>query len=388
MQRRRFLETLAAAPFALGLPRIARAAAPSRLLVLVYLHGGNDGYNTWVPYTNPLYYRMRPKLAVPRDAVLKVTDSQGFHPSLSALMPLWERKELALVQGIGLPDITQQHFRDSEIAFTCADDGEFPLEGWASRALDRIAARPDALADAVAFDLLDIRQSDPTGPFRGGKHSVIQVHYPRELLEKRRVSDCAIDANAPARERLARGGDTLAAANLKTVFPTDQFGNAVRAAVELAAADRAVPVIHIALNGHDGDKHHSIDTHWEQPKWHPDALSRLAAGLAALRSGLVEIGRWDEALVLTYDEFGRSPRENDALGTHHGWGTTHFALGGRVKGGLLGEAPPVVDVYQVGGPEPVIDSRRLWTTVVERWWGADAAGLFTRRHASLDLLRA
>ncbi|MBL0141278.1 MAG: DUF1501 domain-containing protein [Betaproteobacteria bacterium] len=249
------------------------------------------------------------------------------------------------------------------------------------RALDRVAAHPDALADAVAFDLLDIRGSDPTGPFRGGKHRVIQIHYPTELLEKRRVSDCVIDANPPARARLARGGDTLAASNLKTVFPTDQFGNAARAAVELAAVDREVPVIHIALNGRDGDKHHSIDTHWEQPRWHADALSRLAAGLAALRSGLVEIGRWDETLVLTYDEFGRSPRENDTLGTHHGWGTTHFALGGRVKGGLLGEAPPMVDVFQVGGPEPVIDTRRLWTTVVERWWGADASGLFTRRHA-------
>lgn len=388
MQRRRFLETLAAAPLALALPRSARAASSSRLLVLVYLHGGNDGYNTWVPYTDPRYYRMRPNLAVARDAVLKVTDKQGFHPSFSPLMPIWERKELALLQGIGMPDITQQHFRDSEIAFTGADDGEFPLEGWASRALDRVAAHPDALADAVAFDLLDIRESDPTGPFRGGKHRVIQIHYPTELLEKRRVSDCVIDANPPARARLARGGDTLAASNLKTVFPTDQFGNAARAAVELAAVDREVPVIHIALNGRDGDKHHSIDTHWEQPRWHADALSRLAAGLAALRSGLVEIGRWDETLVLTYDEFGRSPRENDTLGTHHGWGTTHFALGGRVKGGLLGEAPPMVDVFQVGGPEPVIDTRRLWTTVVERWWGADASGLFTRRHASLDLLRA
>jgi uncharacterized protein (DUF1501 family) len=388
MHRRRFLESLAAAPLALALPRAAGAAAPTRLTILVFLHGGNDGYNTWVPYTEPRYYRMRPSLAVARDAVLKVTDRQGFHPALAALMPAWERKEIALVQGIGLPDITQQHYRDSEIAFTGADDGEYPVEGWASRALGRISTPESAIADAVAFGVLDIRESDPMGPFRGGRRRVVQVHHAQELLAKRRISDCVIDANAPARTRLAGGQDTLAATALKTAFPTDQFGSAVRAAVELAAADRAVPMIHIALNGHDGDKHHSVDTHWEQLKWQSDALSRLAAGLVALRDGLVEIGRWDETLVLTYDEFGRSPRENGEGGTHHGWGTTHFALGGRVKGGLLGEAPPVVDVHQVGGPEPVIDTRRLWTTVVERWWGVDASGLFTRRHASLDLLRA
>jgi len=388
MRRRRFLEMLAAAPMAMALPRTARAAASSRLLVLVYLHGGNDGYNTWVPYADERYYRMRPNIAVARDSVLKVTDRQGFHPSLSALMPPWDRGELALIQGIGLPDITQQHYRDSEMAFTGADDGEYPVEGWASRALDRIAKRPGAIADAVAFDVLDIRESDPTGPFRGGKHRVVQVHYARELIEKRRFSDCVIDANPPARSRLSEGGDTLAPLSLKTSFPGDQFGSAVRAAVELAALDRAVPVIHIALNGHDGDKHHSVDTHWEQLKWQADALSRLANGLAALRNGLLEIGRWDETLVLTYDEFGRSPRENDRQGTHHGWGTTHFALGGRVKGGLLGEAPEMVNVHMVGGPRPVIDTRSLWTTVVERWWDAESSGLFTHRHAKLDLLRA
>jgi hypothetical protein len=36
----------------------------------------------------------------------------------------------------------------------------------------------------------------------------------------------------------------------------------------------------------------------------------------------------------------------------------------------------------------VIDTRRLWTTVIERWWDESAAGIFTRRHAPLDLLRA
>ena len=70
-------------------------------------------------------------------------------------------------------------------------------------------------------------------------------------------------------------------------------------------------MIHVALNGLDGDKHHSVDCHWDQLKYHGDALKRLADGLAALRSGLIEIGRWDETLVATYDEFGRSPMENE-----------------------------------------------------------------------------
>jgi len=196
-----------------------------------------------------------------------------------------------------------------------------------------------------------------------------------------------IDANAPGRALVARAAP-LRDAGLRTQFPADPFGEAMRAAVELAATDRALPVIHVALNGLDGDKHHSVDTHWDQLKHHGDALKRLADGMAALRSGLREIGRWDETLVATYDEFGRSPVENEEHGTHHGHATTHFLMGGRVKGGLYGESAPVIRVHRVGGPAPTLDTRRVWTTVVERWWGGDASRLFARRHAALDFLRS
>jgi uncharacterized protein (DUF1501 family) len=353
-----------------------------RLLVLVFLHGGNDGFNTWVPYTDSLYYAKRPNIAVPRDAVLRITDRHGLNPAMKSLLPLWEARELAIVQGLGYPEATQQHYRDSEIAFTAADT-EIRDEGWVTRAL-----APQGAADAVAFDVLDIRALDPMGPFRGGRVSVVQVHYAHELLAKRRLSECVVETNAPGRARLARDPGELASLALRTRFADEPFGQAMQAAVRLAAADPSLAVIHVALNGLDGDKHHSVDTHWDQLKYHGDALKRLSEGLAALRGGLREIGRWDETLVATYDEFGRSPIENEDRGTHHGLGTTHFVLGGRVKGGLYGEAPPVQDLHPIGGPAPAIDTRRLWTTVAQGWWGLDASGLFDRRYAPLDLLRS
>ena len=386
VSRRRLLQALAAAPLAASLPPWAEPLPAQRLLVLVFLYGGNDGFNTWVPYTDPNYYAFRPNLAVPRDAVLKITDRHGFHPSLAPLMPAWRARDLALVQGIGYAETTQQHYRDIEIAFT-ADDIDLRAEGWASRALAR-RARPGALADAIALDLLDIRQADPMGPFRGDRVGVIQVHHVSELLARGRIAGCAIEANTRGREQAARATRTIAPAVLKTRFPTDPLGLAMRAAVDLVCADPTLPVIHVALNGLDGDKHHSVDTHWKQLDYHGDALGRLAAALAALRSAMIELGRWNETLVATYDEFGRSPMENEDRGTHHGAASTHFVMGGRVKGGLLGEPPPVVRVYAVGGPAPVVDTRRLWSTVVERWWDTDASGLFGRRQAPLDLLRA
>ena len=388
MQRRDFVKMLAAAPLA-AMAANARAAAPgNRLLVLVYLHGGNDGFNTWVPYEDPLYYKLRPTIAVPRDSVLKITERHGFHPSLAPLMPIWEKRELALVQGIGLPGVTQQHFRDSEMAFTACDEGEYPIRGWAAGAIARLPKADDALADAVAFDVLDIRVSDPMGPFRGSARPVVKMQYADEWLEKRRVAGCVVDMNAAAQARTARNESVVGRIALKTAFPADPFGNAMRAVVEIAALDRAIPVFHVALNGLDGDKHHSVDCHWKQLDYHSDALVRLARGLAALRAGMIEIGRWDETLVATYDEFGRSPVENEDKGTHHGAATTHFVLGGRVKGGLVGEAPRIIKVFNVGGPQATLDTRRLWTTIVENWWQTSAEGLFTRKHAPLDIVRA
>jgi uncharacterized protein (DUF1501 family) len=287
---------------------------------------------------------------------------------------------------VGYPNGTQQHFRDEDTAFTGCDGDDYSRDGWVARAL---ASRSRSnKPDAVAFDVLDIREADAMGPFRGDRVGAVQVYYATELLASRKLSAHVFDANPRGRKALAQEGGELPAVMLRTQFPEDPFGAAMRATVELAKLDPSLPVVHVALNGLDGDKHHSVDCHEAQLDHHGDALKRLADGLAALRKGLQEIGRWDETLVATYDEFGRSPMENDLRGTHHGLASTHFVMGGRVKGGLYGEALPVVKIYPIGGPAPVIDTRSVWTTVAREWWNLDASGLFPKRHAALDFLKA
>jgi uncharacterized protein (DUF1501 family) len=383
--RRRLLKSLAAAPLALRAPSLFAQPASPRLFVMVFLYGGNDGYNTWVPYTDETYYRVRPNIAVPRDSVIKLTERHGFHPSLAPLVSAWEARELALVQGVGYADVTQQHYRDEEIAFT-GDDNAIVTQGWVTRALAD-ARRAATAPDAIALDMLDTRQSDPMGPFRGERLAVVELHWPSEFLQKRDFRQCVTTVNKAGAERLARLAPA-AAVTLRTRFPEDPFGQSARAAVELAAREPEVPVIHLALNGLDGDKHHSVDCHLDQSKWHGDALKRLAEGLAALRSGLIEVGRWNDTLVATYDEFGRSPMENEDRGTHHGLANTHFVMGGRVKGGLYGEAPKVQRMFHIGGVAPNVDTRRMWSTIVRGWWGADPVATFGGRYDTLDFLRA
>src|SRR5205085_2402933 len=111
-----------------------------------------------------------------------------------------------------------------------------------------------------------------------------------------------------------------------TAFPQGGFGNAAHVAAQLAANEAGIAVVRVTLDG--------FDTHVNQLARQQALLRQLGDGLAALREALQEIGRWNDTLVATYAEFGRRPRENQSGGTDHGTASVHFAMGGKVKGGL------------------------------------------------------
>src|SRR5258706_12216881 len=143
MDRRTFLRSAAVLPIAgtsvvFGTAQVAFAASPAnanynRLLVLVELKGGNDGFNTLVPYTDPAYYALRPKIAVARDAVVQLSDRAGLHPALAPLLPLWQERQLAVLQGVGYAEPNLSHFRSIEIWDTASKPDEYLPKGWLSR---------------------------------------------------------------------------------------------------------------------------------------------------------------------------------------------------------------------------------------------------------------
>ena len=69
MNRRQFMQSMAiaaGAPMAGSLHGVAWAApasAYSNLLILIELKGANDGLNTVIPYADPTYVSLRPRLA-------------------------------------------------------------------------------------------------------------------------------------------------------------------------------------------------------------------------------------------------------------------------------------------------------------------------------------
>ncbi len=385
MKRRDFLKaTTGAATLAVLAPRFAlaqSAAGYENLLVLVELKGGNDGLNTVVPYADRTYYTLRQRLAIKREEVLQLDGRTGLNPALAALMPLWQARELAVVQGVGYPRPNLSHFRSIEIWDTASKSEEYLAEGWLARAF---AARP--VPQRYAADGVVIGSQD-LGPLAGTGARAIALANTAQFERQARMAHPAHARGNSALSHVMKIEQDVAQAaaglqgtrEFKTVFPQGPFGNAVKTAAQVVASPGGVAAVRLTLNG--------FDTHVNQPNIHANLLKQLGEGLASLKSALVELGRWDRTLVMTYAEFGRRPQENGSNGTDHGTANAHFVAGGRVRGGLYGQ-PPQLDRLENGNLVYAIDFRSLYATALERWWGVPAASALGGRYAPLDVLRA
>jgi uncharacterized protein (DUF1501 family) len=394
LNRRRFLQSacaLAAAP-AIGSAELAFAATATgaaaggadyrNLLVLIELKGGNDGLNTLVPYADSTYYALRPRIGIPRDKVVQLTDRAGFHPSLAPLLPLWQEKKLAVLQGVGYPAPNLSHFRSIEIWDTASSSNQYLSEGWLSRGFAAAPTPASFAADGVLIGSAEL------GPFAGGTTRAVALSDTDQFVRRARLARVeSAPGNAALEHVLKVEGDIVQAAShlathydFKTVFPATGFGKAVMTASEVVANRSGVAAIRITLNG--------FDTHTGQAATQARLLTDLADGLVALRGSLSELDRWNSTLVFTYAEFGRRPKENLSNGTDHGTANVHFALGGRVNGGMYGAAPNLDQLSGDGNPAYAIDFRSVYATALDRWWGVDSQRALGGRFAPLTFVTA
>jgi uncharacterized protein (DUF1501 family) len=381
MDRREFLRVTAGVSALAALPR-ALAGEPGRrnLLVLVELKGGNDGLNTVVPYSNPEYARLRPRLAIARDQLLQLSEETALHPSLERLMATWKEGKLAIVQGVGYPQPNLSHFRSIEIWDTASKSDEYLEEGWLARAFAKSPSPAEFVSDGVVVGSADL------GPLSGPRSRAIALTDPERFLRSARLARPEGEGrNAALRHILKVESDVQQSARRiasgyesKVEFPAGPFGNAVKTAAQLAANPAGVAAIRVSLSG--------FDTHANQPNLHASLLRQVAEGLAALRAALEESGRWESSVIATYSEFGRRPRENQSNGTDHGTASAHWVLGGAVKGGLYGAAPRLDRLDGNGNLPFALDFRSYYATFLDRWWSIDSRAVLGGRFEPLRFL--
>lgn len=388
MQRRDALKALALAPAVLLAPtwlqRLWAAergstSTPndrfSRTLVLIELHGGNDGLNTLVPFEDARYHSLRPTLAIAREQVLQLTPTLGFHPALEPLRPLWER-DLAIVAGVGYPQPNRSHFRSIEIWETGSDSQEYLDDGWLARLFEQHPLPTRFTADAILLGKGD------AGPLAGKRAKTIALRTPEEFVRESALvrPTTVTGGNAALRHIIAvqqeighASGDLQVqlqkAAALSTSFPSSKIGAQLETAARLLVAQTSIAVIKVIHGG--------FDTHAGQRHTHQRLLGELAQALVNFRSAMLAHGLWDRVLVTTYSEFGRRPAENGSAGTDHGTAAPHLLLGGRVQGGLYGAQPSLAQL-QDGDLRHTVDYRSLYNTIIANWWGL-RSDLFDQR---------
>ena len=392
MNRRNFLSTLGSLPLIGSLNGVAWAAAEpianvavatpyNKLLILIELKGANDGLNTVIPFANPLYAELRPRLAIARDQVLQLDAQTGLHPAMQPLMPLWQNKELAIVQGLGYPNPNLSHFRSIEIWDTASKSEEYLDAGWLARVFAQTPTPRQFAADGVVVGSSDM------GPLSGLGVRTIALADTAQFLRNAKLAQTRTDQrNTALKHILSVENEIVHAASklnanrvFKTEFPRNAFGNQVRTAAQLVASNAGLATIRLTLSG--------FDTHAGQLGTHANLLTALSEGISALKSALIELDRWDSTLVMTYAEFGRRPKENQSGGTDHGTAAAHLVIGGKVRGGLYGQAPELNRLDGNGNLPFAVDFRSMYATVIDKWWGLDSSKILHGKFAAVDVLK-
>lgn len=376
LARRKFLSQLlfgATMPLA-GLNRQVLALdAPMshRRLVLVELAGANDGLNTLVPYANDHYNQLRPTLALRKPDIIAIDDTQGFHAALKPLMPLWERGELAWVQGLGYPKANRSHFKSIALWETAGDGRDArSSDGWMTHAIEHQLGRQviDPHGISLAGDL---------GVFASDSGRWFSTGSVEELLKQQAPQNPESKTDLPALAVLQQRINTLdtslkglqnklnnfSGQNEIPRFSGGDLGEQLRQVATMITAGLDTPVYRVQLKG--------FDTHKKQSPRHQRLMKKLAQALASFSKSMRQMGEWDNTLVMSYSEFGRRAAENRSAGTDHGTAAPHLVMGGSVAGGVYGDAPDLANLTD-GDPLHTMDYRALYNRMLVDGLGVQA----------------
>lgn len=308
-----------------------------KVLVLVYLAGGNDGLNTVIPLD--LYdtlANVRPEVIIPENKLLSLTgvDRVALHPSLGGLRDLYNDGHLSIIQNVGYPDQDYSHFRSTDIWMTAADPDEILSSGWMGRYLNQEYPNfpidypndimPDPLAIQIGYNLSLAFQ----GPASAMGMVVGDPNWFYSLVD---------DVEEQAQDTLS--GEKLAYIRLITKqsqvygqvikkaagrvttqnnYPTNNaLAEQLRIVAKLIAGGLKTRIYMVSLDGFDTHDAQVINNDHTKGE-HANLLQALGDGIKAFVDDLRYLGISERVMGMTFSEFGRRVISNSSLGTDHG----------------------------------------------------------------------
>ncbi len=408
LTRREFLKSgfagVSMAYLATSLKADVLAAAPGRTLVIVQLIGGNDTLNTFIPYTDARYRAARPTLAISDAQIIQVDPQLGFHPSMTAMAEMYQRRKFAFITNVGFSSLDRSHFRCEDVWQTANEDPSAEPRGWLGRWLDLYAADPYSPAVSVG----------------------VSTKTPRGLVARRVFPTCLIDLasfridtgseaeadrfvaslrslygsprSEPDVDFIRQQGDGafeaidlfhgLPDASVVIRYPDTPLGRTLMFAAQLIAGNPAGGVIWVTIDGFDThrDQVNAAATGGSSTGLHAKLLRDVSDSLNAFQHDIEYRSIADRVVVLGWSEFGRRVQENASFGTDHGKAGSAFLLGTRVRGGQwYGDLYDLADLNE-GDLKPRVDFRSIYATLIRHWLGGDVEAVLGRSYEQLGFI--
>jgi uncharacterized protein (DUF1501 family) len=450
--RRQFLKLAAAMsamrfapPLALNLAALGESAAAGatdyKALVCVFMIGGNDNFNTLVPYDAPnyaIYTQQRPAIATAQSALtptlltpataLPGGEQFALAPALSPLLPLFNGGQLAVMLNLGTlidPIASATAYADAPASslppqlFSHLDQRAFyqaegPIgntSGWGGRIADLFAAgNGNALFTCIspAGDSLfltglstETYSISPTGgaiPIQGiiaplfgstACQSALQTITTAQRTDASGNLANLFEATyADVVSRSLMGQKILGAALPASTVTTFPVTTKTNLSAQMAMVARVIAARNASGVGANRQVFMvgvgNFDTHDAVVTVQPPLLSDVAVSMAAFYGEMNALGLQNNVTTFTVSDFGRT-LNSDGDGSDHGWGSVHFALGGAVNGkSFYGTAPVLPPNLTTPGPLDVGRGRFIPTTAVDQfgatlgsWFGVSDSELLT-----------
>lgn len=358
------------------------------ILVLVGLFGGSDGLNVVVPYADSNYYTQHGSLAVPAASVLKIDTRVGLNPNLAYVKSLYDKGEVAVVQGVGYPNPDLSHFTSMALWMAGKLDSYTPSTGWIGRWLDGLSTdelmRAATIGSGLPLHLLGRNRRGVSVPpwgagFGGG--TGVQENWMYDAIRKYATTSAARGAwhdMAAATTRNVLDVSRDAAPAFARTLPTGDLEKKLTIAARLINADVGLRVVDAGYDGYD--------THAGQPTAFTNLLVDLDRAIKAFFTTLDDRFR-SRVTIMTYSEFGRTSWSNDSAGTDHGTSNNHFVIGRGVKGGLYGAQPSLAGLGRWDRMPFGVDFRSMYASVLDGWMGGGSSTVLGGTFSNLGLFK-
>ncbi|MFD2574054.1 DUF1501 domain-containing protein [Spirosoma soli] len=369
-----------------------------RVLVIVYLNGGNDGLNTVIPVDQlSAYNGLRSNIAIPQNKILTLEGNQatGLHPAMTGMRDLYNEGKLSIIHSVSYPNPDQSHFRSTDIWMTAVDANQTSASGWAGRYLENsFPGYPANYPNPQMEDPLAIQIGYLTSTaLLGSQQSMgIALNDPNSFYQLVGSGDAASPTDVPCcdagdlityirkQQALSVGyaGEIKRAAdagkNLAT-YPDATAKNSLADQLKIVArlihGGLKTKIYFVSLGGFDTHASQVDNSDTTQGE-HASLLGKLSVAISTFQQDLKLQGLEDRVVGMTFSEFGRRANSNNSKGTDHGIAAPMFVFGTSVKHRTIGQNPNLSNLTGQWGDKEIdmqIDFRRVYSDVLNDWFG-------------------